>query len=46
MHTNQMLFNAQNESIIGNDTLARLTLLIASSKPDKMETVKNWLSVF
>ena len=40
LQTNQMLFNAQNEPIIGNDTLASLTLLIASSKPEEMETVK------
>lgn len=46
LQTNQMLFNVQNKLIIGNDTLASLTLLIASSKPDEMETVKNWLSVF
>lgn len=40
LQTNHMLFNAQNEPIIGNDTLASLTLLIASSKPEEMETVK------
>ena len=40
LQTNQMLFNVQNKLIIGNDTLANLTLLISSSKPDKMETVK------
>lgn len=40
LQTNQMLFNAQNEPIIGNDTLASLTLLIASSKPEEMVTVK------
>ncbi|SIS52592.1 Fic/DOC family protein [Kaistella chaponensis] len=40
LQTNQMLFNAQNELIIGNDTLASLTLLIASSKHEEMETVK------
>ena len=40
LQTNQMLFNAQNEPIIGNDTLASLTLFIASSKPEEMETVK------
>ena len=40
LQTNQMLFNVQNKLIIGNDTLASLTLLIASSKPDEMETVK------
>ncbi|WP_417430232.1 RhuM family protein [Halpernia sp.] len=40
LQTNKMLFNAQNELIISNDTLASLTLFIASSKPDEMETVK------
>lgn len=40
LQTNQMLFNVQNKLMIGNDTLTSLTLLIASSKPDEMETVK------
>jgi prophage maintenance system killer protein len=40
LQTNRMLYNAQNELIISNDTLASLTLFIASSKPDEMETVK------
>ena len=40
LQTNKMLFNAQNELIISNDTLASLTLFIASSKPEEMETVK------
>ena len=40
LQSNQMLFNAQNEPIIDNDTLASLTLLIASSKPEEMQTVK------
>ncbi|MEG2335957.1 Fic family protein [Chryseobacterium sp.] len=40
LQSNQMLYNAQNELIIGNDTLASLTLLIASSKPEEMQTVK------
>ena len=40
LQTNQMLFNAKNELIISNDTLASLTLFIASSKPEEMETVK------
>jgi prophage maintenance system killer protein len=37
---NSMLFNAEKQSIISNDTLASLTLFIASSKPEEMETVK------
>lgn len=37
---NKMLFNAEKQPIISNDTLASLTLFIASSKPEEMETVK------
>ena len=40
LQANQMLYNKQNELIISNDTLASLTLLIASSKPEEMQTVK------
>ena len=40
LQINQMLFNTQNELIISNDTLASLTLLIASSKPEEMEILK------
>lgn len=40
LQQNKMLFNIQNQPIISNDTLASLTLLIASSKPEEMETVK------
>ena len=40
LQSNQMLYNAQKELIISNDTLASLTLFIASSKPEEMETVK------
>lgn len=40
LQANKMLYNKQNELIISNDTLASLTLLIASSRPDEMETVK------
>lgn len=36
---NNMLFNTQKETIISNDTLASLTLFIASSKPEEMQTV-------
>ena len=39
LETNKMLYNAQNELIISNNTLASLTLLIASSKPEEMKTV-------
>ena len=40
LQANKILFNAKNELIISNDTLASLTLFIASSKPEEMETVK------
>ena len=40
LQSNQMLYNAQKELIISNDALASLTLFIASSKPEEMETVK------
>lgn len=40
LQVNQMLFNKKNELLIENGTLASLTLLIASSKPEEMETVK------
>lgn len=40
LQQNKMLFNTQNQPIINNDTLASLTLFIASSKPEEMETVK------
>lgn len=40
LQQNRMLFNTQNQPIISNDTLASLTLFIASSKPEEMETVK------
>ncbi|RKR14849.1 Fic/DOC family protein [Maribacter vaceletii] len=37
---NHMLFNAEGQPVISNDTLATLTLFIASSKPEEMEIVK------
>lgn len=40
LEANNMLINQKQTSIIGNDTLASLTLFIASSKPEEMETVK------
>ena len=40
LQQNRMLFNSQQYPIISNDTLASLTLFIASSKPKEMETVK------
>ena len=40
LQSSKMLFNTQNELILGNGILAGLTLLIASSEPDEMKTVK------
>ncbi|MFY8066236.1 MAG: RhuM family protein [Flavobacterium sp.] len=40
LEQNNMLFTKKNEPILSNDTLASLTLFIASSKPEEMETVK------
>jgi len=40
LEQNKMLFNSKKQPIISNDTLASITLFIASSKPEEMETVK------
>ncbi|CAG2532797.1 Fic/DOC family protein [Maribacter dokdonensis] len=40
LQQNNMLFNSKQQPIINNETLASLTLFIASSKPAEMETVK------
>ncbi len=40
LEANTMLYNQENQLILSNDTLASLTLFIASSKPEEMETVK------
>lgn len=40
LQENEMLFTHRDQPIINSDTLASLTLLIASSKPEEMETVK------
>ena len=37
---NDMLFNSAKKPILSNDSLASLTLFIASSKPEEMKTVK------
>lgn len=39
LQQNNMLFNKNQQPIISNDTLASLTLFIASSKPEEMQTV-------
>ncbi|WPR77929.1 RhuM family protein [Algoriphagus sp. NG3] len=40
LQSNNLLHNSEGVSIISNDALASLTLFIASSKPEEMETVK------
>ncbi|WP_282053388.1 RhuM family protein [Maribacter luteus] len=40
LSANSMLVSQNGKAIISNDTLASLTLFIASSKPEEMETVK------
>lgn len=40
LEANNLLFNERNKPIISNDGLASLTLFVASSKSDEMETVK------
>lgn len=40
LQVNGLLYNDEKNSIISNDALASLTLFIASSKPDEMDTVK------
>ena len=39
LQQNNMLFNSHQQPIISNDTLASLTLFIAASKPEEMQTV-------
>lgn len=40
LEQNKMLYTNENKPIISNDTLASLTLFIASSKAEEMQTVK------
>ena len=40
---NELLFTSANHSIISNEALASLTLFVASSKAEEMETVKKLL---
>lgn len=40
LERNQLLFDANGSAIIGNDALAALTLFVASSKSEEMDTVK------
>ena len=43
LERNNLLFNEQEQTIISNDALASLTLFVASSKAEEMETVKQLL---
>lgn len=40
LEKNRLLFNAGDHQIISNEALASLTLFVAASKPEEMETVK------
>lgn len=40
LEKNNLLYSSAGNSIISNDALASLTLFIASSKPEEMNTVK------
>ena len=40
LERNGLLYASSGEAIISNDALASITLFIAVSKPDEMETVK------
>ncbi len=40
LNKNSSLYKKDNKTIISNDTLATLTLFIATSKPEESETVK------
>ena len=40
LERNQLLFDANGSAIISNDALAALTLFVASSKSEEMDTVK------
>jgi death-on-curing family protein len=41
LERNQLLYDAHGAPTISNEALAALTLFVAMSKPDEMETVKN-----
>ncbi len=43
LERNNLLYNEQEQTIISNDALASLTLFVASSKAEEMETVKQLL---
>lgn len=43
LEQNELLFCSNDKPIISNEALASLTLFVASSRPDEMETVKKLL---
>lgn len=43
LEQNELLFNAHNQPIISNEALASVTLFVAASKADEIETVKKLL---
>ena len=43
LERNKLLYNEQGQTIISNEALASLTLFVASSKSEEMETVKQLL---
>lgn len=43
LERNALLYNSKSETIISNEALASLTLFVAASKADEMQTVKNLL---
>ena len=43
LNQNELLYNKNGTLIISNEALASLTLFVAASKPEEMETVKNLL---
>jgi len=43
LNRNRLLYANSGQTIISNEALASLTLFVASSKPEEMETVKKLL---
>jgi hypothetical protein len=43
LERNGLLYNQKNQPLISNEALASITLLVAASKAEEMETVKKLL---
>lgn len=43
LERNELLYNKINQPLISNEALASITLLVAASKAEEMETVKKLL---